>query len=474
MIITPTNFTPIRKNTPTQKSEFRKQSVSDTFTFTGNKVGILKHSTVDALQNIEYAYKDIMSHLLHKTDKGLENIEKEYENFSYKKGMVFHNCGEDKTSIAVRFPEGKDFKGLMRLMVRKGNTFFSERIVIDSYMIKDSDKLVSEFDKTHLNYFPKDYKLMSTEEIESTCADKKIQDIVGDLDYAMVQFRKYLNNNKDIDIKIPDFVIPYRASQKLDNLKTLNETITEKLKALPKKVALYAKNSFNDYELTTGQSTNMMRNIGSDNLKMSVSSINNPQHGALTRLMVYDKTDSPVSGYLINSEGKIISNFNPEYLAIIPPKLILLDENEAKTVLPKFEEHMSLFEEKLKSFIKHIDGIYKKRTQRLKDIEARKAAAALKKEAKAAKPEKVKEPKPKKEPKLKQESISQKTIKEPKPVKIPKKIPVSRQKEYKELMKESLVRLKNSMSEVNENLDDFKKTMAQIQKDFEDYFESHK
>ena len=39
------------------------------------------------------------------------------------------NIAEDtylKLSIAVRKPEGKDFSGLMRVLVRKGNTFFKE------------------------------------------------------------------------------------------------------------------------------------------------------------------------------------------------------------------------------------------------------------------------------------------------------------------------------------------------------------
>lgn len=331
-------------------------NVSDKFSFTGS-VGMLNSKTVESLQNVSRAYDDILSHLLKKSDKGLENIEKNYENFSFKKGMVFHNCGEDGVSIAVRKPEGKDFSGLMRVLVRKGNTFFKERIVLDSFMIKNCDRLVKDFDKTHLNYFTVDEKFLTSDEIVNSHANEKLQKITEDLDFAMLQFRRYLMKNKDVDLKIPDFEMSYDSQAKFKNLLSLHTKVSEKLSAIPRKTALLAKNSFADYELTTGQSVHTLKNIGNDKLKMTVTSLNNLQHGELNRLMVFNSDGTIKTGYLVTPSGKIISNFNPQYLAIIPPKLIPYNEKEAEKIIPELDNYISMFTDKFKDFINHIDGI---------------------------------------------------------------------------------------------------------------------
>lgn len=475
MIITPLNTSPIKYNSKLSRVENRRSgAVSDSFSFTGS-FGILKNATRESLQNISCAYDDIMSYLARKSDVGMENLEKNYGDFSYKKGMVFHNCGKDGVSIAVRKPEGKDFYGLMRILVRKGNTFFKEKIVLESFMIKDSNKLVKDFDRTHLNYFSKENTYMSAQEIADSGANEKLDSIIEDLDFAMLKFRKYLIKNKDVDVKIPDFVMDRNFSDNLEDLKNLQDNLSVKLGGLPKKVGLSAKNSFGDYELTSGQSAHKFKNIGDEKLKMNLTTFNNIQHGKFTRLMVYDEDDKALAGYLITPEGKFVANFNHEYPAVIPPKLIMLNEDEAKTVIPQFGKHLAMLKEKVSAFHSHIDLINAKRSERLEEIAARKVEAETKKLARANRkeektarePKPPKTPKPPKEPKIK-------PPKPEKPPKVPKKKPISAQKEYKELMKASLNQLKTSMSEVTDNLDDFKKAMAEIQLKFEEYFEAHK
>lgn len=448
--------------------------VFDTCSFTG-AAGILKPKTVEALQNISYAYDDIMAQLLRKSDAGLENIEKNFQDFSFKKGLVFHNCGDEGVSIAVRKPEGKMFGGLMRVMVRQGNSFFKERNVLESFMIKDCDKLVRDFDRTHLNNFAKSEGFFSPQQLSEAGAEEKLLKITDDLDFAMLKFRQYLAKNKDVDLRIPDFVISDGSAKTLGNIEKLDKTVTEKLSNLPKKVALFAKSSFHDYKLSSGQATNMFTNIGPDNLKMAISSLKNSEHGTLKRIMVYDYTDKVHAGFLMTSDGKFISNFNPEYFGVVPPKLAFLNENEAKTVMPEFEEYLRLFEAKLQKFDSHIDTLNIRRELRLKEIEERKTKYAADKKLQAARrAEKEAQKQEKIEKQDKKPAGITKSPKPPKPPVVKKSVPFVRQKAYGELVKTSLKELKTSFLAVDDNLDGVHAKMDEILKKFEEYIAAHK
>lgn len=97
----------------------------------------MSRDTIEVVSSISNAYKDILKKISEKTPEGMEIIEKEYKDFKSTRSLMFHNCGENKTSIQVRVPDGKDGKDFIKIVVKKGNNFVDDRVILDSFTIKN-------------------------------------------------------------------------------------------------------------------------------------------------------------------------------------------------------------------------------------------------------------------------------------------------------------------------------------------------
>ena len=129
----------------------------------------------------------------------------------------------------------------------------------------------------------------------------------------------------------------------------------EVLKGLPHKLALKLKGEYGDYKLQVAQPVHILKNIGENKNQIAYKKLQHPEHGELTRIMVYDKNDEIIDGFLFKEDqGLIVSNFNPKNFSIIPPKLLYHDKSSVKEILPKFEQYLSDYEKKLGEFNKFI------------------------------------------------------------------------------------------------------------------------
>ena len=298
-------------NLPAQKPVLNSSKVSDSFSFTGNYER-LSRDTMEVVSSISNAYKDILKKISEKTPEGMEIIQKEYKDFKSTRSLMFHNCGENKTSIQVRVPDGQDGRDFIKIVVKKGSNFSQGKVVLDSYTIKD-------------------------------------------LDCAMLKFRKFLAKYDGQYLKPELFTFGDTSIKRLENINSLYNKTDEVLKGLPHKLALKLKGEYGDYKLQVAQPVHILKNIGENKNQIAYKKLQHPEHGELTRIMVYDKNDEIIDGFLFKEDqGLIVSNFNPKNFSIIPPKLLYHDKSSVKEILPKFEQYLSDYEKKLGEFNKFI------------------------------------------------------------------------------------------------------------------------
>lgn len=329
----------------TQKTKLQNQNVSDSFSFTGN-LSRLSSETMYAVSSISDAYKDIMKKIAEKTPEGMEILEKEYKNFKSTRSLVFHNCGENNTSIQVRVPDGKDGRDFIKIVVKKGNSFVDDRVILDSFTIRNFDQLVEDNNKNRVYIFPDKVNILEFEKP----VEKRLQNVLNDLDFAMLQFRKFLVKYDGQYLKPELFKFSDVSVRRLANIDSIYNKVDETLRGLPHKLSLKLKNEYGDYKLQAAQPVHVFKNIGENQNQIVYKKLNHPEHGELTRIMVYDKEDKIVDGFLIKDRQSIISNFNPKNFAIIPPKLSYYDKSSAKEILPRLEKYISDYESKLDEF----------------------------------------------------------------------------------------------------------------------------
>lgn len=337
-------------NLPAQRPVLNSSKVSDSFSFTGNYER-LSRDTIEVVSSISNAYKDILKKISEKTPEGREIIQKEYKDFKSTRSLMFHNCGENKTSIQVRVPDGQDGRDFIKIVVSKGSNFAQRKVVLDSYTIKDFDRIVEDNDKNHVFVFPQNIKYTNFDKP----FELKLQKVLDDLDCAMLKFRKFLAKYDGQYLKPELFTFGDTSIKRLENINSLYNKTDEVLKGLPHKLALKLKGEYGDYKLQVAQPVHILKNIGENKNQIAYKKLQHPEHGELTRIMVYDKNDEIIDGFLLKEDqGLVVSNFNPKNFSIIPPKLLYHDKSSIKEILPKLELYISDYEKKLGEFNKFI------------------------------------------------------------------------------------------------------------------------
>lgn len=358
MIINPTYQSPKPYNNQLFRPAMRfRKTGFDSVSFKGI-TPVLKRETVLSVESVAEAYKNIMEILSRKTEKGIENIEKEFADFSFGRGLTFHNCGDKQASIAIRVPDGKTGRDFLKIVVKQGRSFFKERNVLESFTLKDYNKLLKDDNPNSVFVFPKEIVQAAHDAQRETVFQK----VLEDLDFSMLKFRKYLEKVKDVDLK------PQVAQLKntdLINLSDINKFYSkadETLKKLPHKLSLKLKSEYCDYKMQTGQADFILKNIGKDNLQMSFKKLQHADGANLLRLMIFDANDNIAGGFLIKNEKYLVANFNPKNYAVIPPKLTFFDDNSANEIMPQFSENLHLYKQKLADFNEFLSKKVSQRT----------------------------------------------------------------------------------------------------------------
>ena len=153
----------------------------NTISFRG--AGYLKPELAGSISSLVRAYGDILNSLSKKTDEGIAHIEKEFGSFEYGRSMTFHDCGQNKTSISVRVPEGKTGRNLIKIVVKKGKNYPDDKMVIITTgsqgepMSALTKMAFGEHRKVSLT--PNDYVIISATPIPGN--EKMVSNVVNEL-----------------------------------------------------------------------------------------------------------------------------------------------------------------------------------------------------------------------------------------------------------------------------------------------------
>ena len=224
---------------------------------------IVKRPGVNGFQTVGMsAFKAIKAKLNSLSEEGIKYIEANYPDISIGESLIFHNCGDKKSSILVRSAESLEYSGLSRIIERKGNSTWSERIVLNSFLIDNEEKLLVNEDENKQKNFPKERVYLSQAEVEQNKLEPALQSVVADLDFALLKFRKFLATIGSDYEKTPDGVLPYNIVSMFRDIQKYQKEIDLKLANLPKKVELSLRKSFPNYKLITGLTTHAFGDLG--------------------------------------------------------------------------------------------------------------------------------------------------------------------------------------------------------------------
>ena len=185
-----------------------------------------------------------------------------------------------------------EYSGLSRIIERKGNSTWSERIVLNSFLIDNEEKLLVNEDENKQKNFPKERVYLSQAEVEQNKLEPALQSVVADLDFALLKFRKFLATIGSDYEKTPDGVLPYNIVSMFRDIQKYQKEIDLKLANLPKKVELSLRKSFPNYKLITGLTTHAFGDLGEEQITLTYNPILAPEMENYRRLNVFDKDDN--------------------------------------------------------------------------------------------------------------------------------------------------------------------------------------
>lgn len=319
--------------------------------------GKLKPSLSKDLSYVLRSYRDIKSKVSMLTQEGIDYIHKNYPDISIGESLIFHNCGKNNTSILVRSAESLEYSGLSRIIERKGNSSWSDRIVLKSFLIEDSDRLLKNEDENKQKLFPKEREYLTDTEISEKRLDKGLEELLPDLDFAILSFRRFLNNIGNKYDKTPDGVLPYLTISMLRQLPALNKEIDAQLAKMPKQVELSLRKSFPNYKLQTGLVTHAFKNLGKDNVTITYTPITAPDYEGFHRLNIFNEAGDLIKTYVVSDNGKMLANVNNNSTIYLPKKPIYVDAKkiELEKYSQSFQRYLMLYYEELQKLSGYID-----------------------------------------------------------------------------------------------------------------------
>lgn len=361
MLISPINIVAYQNNKinfqPSFCSTIKKVSVPN---------GILKKDTRFLVEDILHAYKDILSKLELKTEKGLEILSQKYKDIRIGDTLGFYNCGEDRDTIIISIGKMNKNKNLTYISRREGHRGDKEGNLKESFMLEGKEKLVKNFDKEYSKHFPAEREYFTQEEIDSIGCEEQLYKLLQDLDSSMLKFRKFLELNMNDNLKLPDGRIPYQSIMDIRQaFKTCSE-IDEISKNI-KRLKLYDLNrGFKNYYSVTGLDSYVFKDLGEEQVTINLSQVRREGED-LKRLSVYDKEGKPIKVFLIENEEKFISNLRNNTPNFLPEKYLYADTKEVEEKFtPEFNKYLKLYMDKLSEYKKYLETYVKNEEDRKK------------------------------------------------------------------------------------------------------------
>lgn len=323
---------------------------------TMTQYGILSRDTAYLAESIVHAYRDITSKLAQKTDLGLEILQQKYPNITIKSNFIFHNCGDDNSSISIKMGESPANFGLTYIGRREKAREYDKINIIEAFMMEGKERLVKNFSENYSTRFPQKREYFTQEEINSTQSNERLQKLLEDLDKAMLSFRKFLSVNMNDNLKLPPGEIPYQAKMKLNEAFRLCDEIDEAFEMVPATKKWLINKNYPNYFPVHGHKAFYFKDLGEEQVKINLAIVDSQNAENLKRLSVSDSEEKIKKAFLILNDRNFVANLTPNYLNCIPDKFTLADTKQMEEdFLPEYEKYLNLYVEALKDYQKYVN-----------------------------------------------------------------------------------------------------------------------
>lgn len=328
--------------------------------------GHFKSTTVNNLNQVINAYNDIIRKLERVTPEGIRFLEEQFKNITIGDNLIFHNCGEEKTSVLVRMAESMKYRGLLRIIERQSGTTWGNKIAKRAFLVEHNEKLIKTDEPNNPKIYPKEKVYYSEKEFEDEKIEENLNEILGFLDQSMLKFRIFLNQNMSNFKKLPSGKLPINLNSRVSRIENNLLEIDKLLQELPKKVSLEIRREFENYKMQTGSSTQVFKNLGEDDVTISFHPIVSESRSDLKRMTVYNSKGDILRTFVVTEDGKLVKNLNQKAENFLPSNLVFADEEEIlkEEYQPDFEKYLKLYEKALLDFSVHIKNSIESRNEK--------------------------------------------------------------------------------------------------------------
>ena len=364
MLISPINN--INTNRKSQNLSFQRKVTY----FTKDLPAKLEPTTIKKLSSLMSGYVDILTKLKTKTSEGIKFLQENFPNITIGESLIFHNCGDDGSSILLQVAEDGKNKGLVRFIERQGASSWGNRIFKRAFLLEENKHILKTENPNNQNIYPKERIYFTEGEVEELNYDEELDGLLDKLDSAMLSFRLFLNRNANLYVKAPSGKLNSALVSTMEQIDKVQENIDKLLAKLPTKVAQEVKRSFSNYKPTTGSSTQVFQNLGDERYTISYHSIDSDVNKNLNRLSVFDENGSLVRTFVVSDDGKLVKNLNQNFENFLPQNIVFADTEEIKKeelgVL--FEKSLKLYFNELSRFSEYIKRFVEDRIQKAQNV----------------------------------------------------------------------------------------------------------
>ena len=321
------------------------------------KFGRLQQGTTNRFRTLMNAYNEIQSKLSRMTAEGIEHINNDKNlNVTVNEGIGFTNCGKEGVYIVLRAATTEMYKDLMRIIVRKSNSLYGNKQMLDSFMLYRDDRAVTNFEPNRSKQFPDECILASKKKLKSTKYDERLQKTMNLLEMPILKFRQYLNSVPAEHLRKPDGILEYKYKAALRDVANLNKETEALEKSLSHSTLYnYKRDNCPTYLLHPGLKSFAFKDLGPEKLTIQCADVESAAEEPFKRMVVSDKDGNNIATYIINNNEKIVKNrslTNFHYDSKSNSELIYLDSDEIndKEFLDKFQTYLDLYTNELKLY----------------------------------------------------------------------------------------------------------------------------
>lgn len=364
MLISPINN--INTSKKTQNLSFQRKVTY----FTKDLPAKLEPTTIKKLSSLLAGYADILTKLKSKTPEGIKFLQENFPNITIGESLIFHNCGDDGSSILLQVAEDGKNKGLVRFIERQGASSWGNRIFKRAFLLEENKHILKTENPNNQNIYPKERVYFTEGEVEDLNYDEELEGLLDKLDSAMLSFRLFLNRNASLYVKAPSGKLNSALVSAMEQIDKVQENIDRLLAKLPTKVAQEVKRSFSNYKPTTGSSTQVFQNLGDERYTISYHSIDSEVNKNLNRLSVFDENGSLVRTFVVSDDGKMVKNLNQNFENFLPQNIVFADTEEIKKeeLGVFFEKSLKLYFNELSRFSEYIKRVVDDRIQKAQNV----------------------------------------------------------------------------------------------------------